>query len=116
MRNKLLKVIDNSWVDYVFKAEDGEKLYRCFISLNSYEKAKEEEMQPITVIAENALRFSRYAGNEFMRTSVSFKFQAYAIGSDSFTEAEITSWTIAERCHNVVNAIYTDEGKEFLKT
>lgn len=100
------------WVDYVFtglNSSNIEENYRCLISLATYDQEQE-----ITVIKENTLRLSKEMGNEYQKATISFTFQAYAIGSTTFN-ADITPTTsVEDKCSIIVSAIYKSQGKKFL--
>ncbi len=100
------------WTDYAFVAENGEDSasFRCLISLTPFSTTDEE----ITVIGENSLQIPKNWGNEYQNMMISFKFQAYAIGSNpaygtSYTslkdEVEAAS-TTDEKCNLIASAVW----------
>ena len=108
--------INNDWIDYVFTSSaSGEtKTYRCLVSTKAY--APTAAGETITVIGNNKLSLSTDMGKEYMETNISFVFQAYAIGSQSFTgDNSVTENTSAkDRCNRIVSAIYEAHGNKFL--
>ena len=105
---------DEDWVDYLYTSEKTGEQYRCFVSMVKYDKGN-EDVETITVIGKDDLKFSRYVGNEYKSTSISFKFQAYAIGSESFGR-DISEDPVADKCKTIVDAIYESENDQFLQT
>ena len=104
---------DKQWIDYVFETESGEK-YRCLVSTVSF-KPTSKDGEGITVIKEDKLMLAKAMNNDYQSTSISFTFQAYAIGAASFTNDEINETTSMEnRCQKIVSAIYDYQG-QFLK-
>ena len=97
---------NTEWIDYVFTYTKGEetKKYRCFVSAGSYEKPAGVEEHDITVIGENKLKLHRLMSNEYKNTRLTFTFQAYAIGANSFTFAEGATQT--SKCEQIITAIY----------
>ncbi len=102
---------DSLWYDYLFvtTGEDGqEDRYRCLITKTPQYPTETNEY--ITVIEENALSIPRTWGDEFQNMQISFLFQAYAIGSNTFTFS--SEDTIDFRCQEIMTAIYEAyEGK-----
>ena len=82
-------VSNTDWIDYVFNAPQENKVYRCLVSMVAFEKETD-----VTVIGENRLSLSGSMGNEYQNASISFTFQAYAIGSNTWNfDPNITSQT-----------------------
>ncbi len=97
----LISGTGSDWTDYLFvqEKEDGQtNSYRCLITLVPQTKDQKE----ITVIGENQLRLAAGVGNEFQSTNITFLFQAYAIGSGSFT---FTNETSEQKCEQIMQAI-----------
>lgn len=110
---------NTNWVDYLFSSsESGEfKQYRCLVSMVSFYNRNADPInnpEEITVIGENQLKFSKHVGNDYQNTSISFTFQAYAIGSNT-NFGWSSNPTTDEKCEKIVSAIYTNEEYEFLK-
>ena len=63
----------------------------------------------ITVIGENRLSLAGAMGNEFQNTSISFTFQAYAIGAETDFNLSANP-TAEERCGKIVSAIHSSQG------
>ncbi len=93
-----------AWYDYHFKYEAGDERneFRCLVSSVAIPEIEEN----ITVIAQNQLRLHASLGNEFQSKSISMKFQAYAIASNSFNDIITNNTTMEERAGIIVNAIY----------
>lgn len=109
--NDNVGVSNPTWIDYVFKADEN-KTYRCLVSTTSFAPTAENE-NGITVIDSNRLSLAGAMGNEYQNTSISFTFQAYAIGSE--TDFGITSSTTpADRCQKIVSTIYEAQDYNFL--
>lgn len=103
--------LSTEWVDYVFKAPNND-MYRCLVSMVSFQKPENVLEDPITVIGQNKLKLSRYVNNDYQDTQISFTFQAYAIGSQTWNFP--SSITPAEKCETIVSAIYESEEGKFL--
>lgn len=104
-------VTNSNWVDYVFKGEEENKIYRCLVSMVDFAPSNETN-NGIEVIGKDRLALSGAMGNEYQQTSISFTFQAYAIGSNSgFT---FNAENKAEKCEQIVRAIYSSQGHTFL--
>jgi len=100
------------WIDYVFKAEAENKLYRCLVSMTDFAPTAENE-NGITIIGENKLSLAGAMGNDYQNTSISFTFQAYAIGSA--TDFGLSSNpSKQEKCEKIVSTIYKAQDKTFL--
>ena len=114
----------NDWVDYVFVAnEDDEqagnayveesktycKAYRCLVSLKSIPAETDVE-----IIAKDQLSLASAMGNEYQETTISFTFQAYAIGSElnDFKFPEGT--TTQQKCQKIVEVMYASQAHKFL--
>lgn len=104
---------NKNWIDYVFNAEEESKVYRCLVSMVDFAPTGTSG-NGITVIAENKLSLSSEMGNDYQKTSISFTFQAYAIGSASFNGQFTASTTIAQKCETIVSAIYDSQNHTFL--
>ena len=116
-------VDSDKWIDYVFHAEqedtsyedaDGEivhvkKMYRCLVSMVGF--AKEED---VTVIGENKLSLAAAMGDEYQSASISFTFQAYAIGDQTFNGQFNEDTTKEAKCEAIVSAIYESQNYKFL--
>ncbi|MBQ8614948.1 MAG: hypothetical protein IJ415_00035, partial [Clostridia bacterium] len=110
--NDDLGVSNPTWVDYVYNAEEESKVYRCLVSMVEFAPTAEND-NGIVVIGENKLSLAGEMGNEYQNTSISFTFQAYAIGSA--TDFGLSaSPTKAEKCEKIVSAIYESQGCKFL--
>jgi hypothetical protein len=97
---------NTEWIDYVFYGAEEDKVYRVLVSSGSYNPETD-----VTVIAENKLSLSGAMGNDYQNASISFTFQAYAIGAGSFVFTNET--TNEEKCDEIVAAIY-ETHKTFL--
>lgn len=103
---------DSIWYDYLFVSTDssGEEVrYRCLITKDPIYPT--ETNKYITVIEENALKIPESWGNNFQDMQISFLFQAYAIGSNSFNFTSQDS--IDDRCDTIMSAIYEAYEREF---
>ena len=110
--NNEVGIVNRDWIDYVFNGEAEGKIYRCLVSTASYEPATDAE-RDIEVIGANKLSLAGAMGNEYQNTSISFTFQAYAIGSETdFGWGQNPSKQ--ERCEKIVNAIYMSQSSTFL--
>lgn len=99
------------WIDYVFNATEESKIYRCLVSTVGFEPTGENS--GIEVIGENKLALSGAMGNDYQNASISFTFQAYAIGAATdfgFAQDETT----AGKCEKIVRAIYESQDYKFL--
>lgn len=105
-------VSNSTWVDYVFNAEEEGKVYRCLVSMVEFAPTAEND-NGIVVIGENRLSLAKEMGDEYQNTSISFTFQAYAIGSATDFELSANP-TKAEKCQKIVSAIYESQGNKFL--
>ena len=106
-------VSNQTWIDYVFYGQEEDKTYRCLVSTVSFSPTAENE-NGIVVIAEDKLSLAGAMGNEYQNTSISFTFQAYAIGSATFNGQFTTSTAKAEKCEKIVRTIYESQSKKFL--
>ncbi len=98
------------WVDYLFVNHDGSVRVRCLVTKNPVAGVENaEQVDQITVIAEDKLRIPTYWGNGYMGMNISFAFQAFAIGADTFSFNEETA--LNDRCAQIVSAIYTDNSQ-----
>lgn len=110
------KTLTTDWIDYVFTYQEGENepvKYRCLVSTVAF-KADEGQNQQITVIEANKLKLSAQMGNEYQSTTISFTFQAYAIGEGSFNTDFTPETTKVEKCEKIVNAVYVSQEKNLL--
>lgn len=105
-------ISNTNWIDYVFNGEEESKLYRCLVSTISFEPTAEND-DGIVVIGENKLALAGAMGNEYQNTSISFTFQAYAIGSET-NFGWAANPTDTERCERIVSAIYEAQSHTFL--
>lgn len=115
---------NTKWVDYVFEAKNGDEnanevvvddetgetkfVYRCLVSKITIPKETDE-----TVIHEKELYLAEQLGNEYKQSSISFTFQAYAIGTETNFGFEDND-TTATRCEKIVSAIYEAQDETFL--
>lgn len=107
---------NKDWIDYLFVYENADSTltkYRCLVSTKSYGKGNEES-QTIEVIGENRLKLHHLMGDDYQQTSISFAFQAYAIGADDSTFNFTSETTKEERCNKIVTAIYESVEYKFL--
>ncbi|MBQ9795411.1 MAG: hypothetical protein IJW36_00420 [Clostridia bacterium] len=111
--NDTTGVSNQTWIDFVFNGEQEGKLYRCLVSMVSFSPTAETE-NGIVVIGENKLSLAGSMGNEYQNTSISFTFQAYAIGAGSFTDEFAKNPTKAEKCQSIVSKIYESQSYTFL--
>ena len=105
---------NQDWVDYVFTYEHQDQtrsVYRCLVSTKSHNKYN-EDYQTVEVIGENKLKLHHLMGDDYQQTSISFTFQAYAIGANSFSFE--TNIAPADRCNQIVSAIYESVEYKFL--
>ena len=131
-------VINEDWVDYVFKAEDTDvnaqeiKLdkegtqtcrgYRCIVSRRKWSPSNENDKSTwIKVIGAGELALAGAMGNDYQGTTISFTLQAYSIGASSFAGTNsLTGKTLPEQCETIVSAVYSsqvvneDGGRGFL--
>lgn len=110
--NDNIGVSNPTWIDYVYNAEEEGKIYRCLVSTVSFSPTAEND-NGIVVIGEDKLSLAGEMGNEYQNTSISFTFQAYAIGSAT-NFGWSSSPTKAEKCEKIVSAIYESQGYKFL--
>ena len=125
-RNKVDKGIrTEEWVDFVFKADSGDdqagvaydettqtwcRAYRCLVSMVKVDPNKTN----LEIIAKDQLSLAPEMGNEYQESTISFTFQAYAIGSD-LNDFNFTSQTsIEEKCQRIVDVVYTSQARTFL--
>ncbi|MBE5741023.1 MAG: hypothetical protein E7351_00600 [Clostridiales bacterium] len=101
---------NKEWLDYVFTSNDGKK-FRCLASTSTHAPTADNE-EGIAVIPENELMLAAHMGNDYQSASISFIFQAYAIGAESFQFAEAT--TREEKCDEIISAIYKTQDNKFL--
>ena len=113
------EIYNYDWYDFVFYGEREDKYYRCMVSRKSIPKYVEDDKggknkdNMITVIGENKLSLHKYMGSEYEDSTLSFKFQAYAIGAETgfgITEND----TNLEKCNKIVTDIYKSQGYRFL--
>ena len=109
--NDNIGISNPNWVDYVFNGVEEGKTYRCLVSMIDFAPTNESN-NGIEVIGKNKLALSGEMGNEYQKTSISFTFQAYAIGSA--TNLGFNPENKAEKCEKIVRAIYESQGKTFL--
>ena len=110
--SKNKNVINHSWVDYVFAPEGENVVYRCLVSMVDFVPTSNGE-NGIVVIPENKLSLAGAMGNDYQNSSISFTFQAYAIGSATNFEFEENE-TNAGKCEKIVSKIYESQGNKFL--
>ena len=114
------------WVDYVFEADSNDEnansvivdnevkgVYRCLVSAIPFNPTQNDD--PITVIGENKMSLSGDMGNDYQSTSITFTFQAYAIGGNTFNGQFYEGMPAEERCETIVDAIYRSQGNSFFK-
>lgn len=106
-------VSNPAWVDYVYNATEEGKVYRCLVSMVAFAPTAAND-NGIVVIGEDRLSLAGAMGNEFQNTSISFTFQAYAIGSATFSGQFTTSTTKQTKCETIVDAIYEAQDHKFL--
>lgn len=117
--NPVKDVVDNvgisnqTWIDYVFEAAEESKIYRCLVSTVSFSPTSETD-NGIVVIGKDKLSLAGAMGNEYQNTSISFTFQAYAIGSATFDGQFTTTTSKAEKCEKIVSTIYEAQDNKFL--
>ena len=109
-RNKNVK--NEEWVDYVFNPGNGGRVYRCLVSMVDFAPTQSGD-DGITVIAENKLSLSGAMGNDYQNASISFTFQAYAIGSATDFGIEEGESKLGI-CEKIVGAIYENQDEVFL--
>ncbi len=105
-------VKNTDWVDYVFNPAEGDVVYRCLVSMVDFEPTQSGD-NGITVIGENKLSLAGAMGNDYQNASISFTFQAYAIGSATDFGIE-EGEEISGICEKIVSAIYESQDKVFL--
>ncbi len=116
-------VRNSDWVDYVFRARDDDPqarrvyveseqkycgAYRCLVSMVTFPKGED-----VTVIAQDQLSLAGAMGNEYQNASISFTFQAYAIGAETDFGFEAEE-TIPGKCEKIVSTMYAGQGHKFL--
>lgn len=117
---------NSEWTDYIYVHEfnDGTtKTYRCLISAEAYTKG-DNDVQKIEVIPENHLKLSRDMGNEYQEATISFIFQAFAIGTSTVDEDLTNKYdlelgrspTKLEKCKMIIEDIYAAEEYHFFET
>lgn len=104
-------VTNTDWIDYVFNAEEEGRYYRCLVSTVDFAPTKDED-NGIIVIGEDKLALAGAMGNEYQRTTISFTFQAYAIGAATNFGYDPNSK--ADKCEKIVSAIYESQQCKFL--
>ena len=105
-----------NWIDYLFVYTNPDSTvskYRCLVSTKSYSKGN-EEAQTIEVIGENELKLHRSMGDSYQQTSISFVFQAYAIGASDSIFGFTNQTTKEEKCYKIVSTIYESVEYKFL--
>ncbi len=101
---KILSSGTSDWVDYVLTiyADDMiSKQYRCLIYTEKI--YCDSPIQDFTVIPKDTFKLSKEVGNYYKNVSLYFKFQAYAVGAESFDFNGLTKF---EKCREIANAIY----------
>ena len=108
------EIYNYDWYDFVFYGEREDKYYRCMVSRKSIPKStKGSTSNRITVIGENKLSLHKFMGSEYEDSTLSFKFQAYAIGAETNFGIDKDDSNL-ERCNKIVNEIYSSQGYRFL--
>ncbi len=108
------EVYNYDWYDFVFEAKAENKYYRCLVSRKSIPKYTESNKKVVTVIGENKFSLHKKMGSEYKQSTLSFKFQAYAIGA-STNFGISSSDTPLEKCNKIVKEVYASQGNVFLK-
>ena len=111
--NDSIGISNTNWIDYVFNATEENKVYRCLVSVVDFQPTSSED-NGIEVIGKNKLALSAEMGNEYQQTSISFTFQAYAIGKATFDAQFNQTTTMAEKCETIVSAVYESQDHKFL--
>ena len=103
------------WIDYVFtyEHESVTYTYRCLVSTDAYTRSG-DDAQVVEVIGENKLKLHYLMGDDYQQTSISFAFQAYAIGSETAGLQFDSNVDQAERCQTIVSAIFKSVEHKFL--
>jgi len=110
-KNNIQRYVDGqTWVDYVFTSDRSgeEKSYRVLMSTQKWDKETD-----IEVIGKNKLKISKYVNNDYQDTTISFTFQAYAIGVATFNFEGVQK--ISTMCNTIANAVYESENYRFLQ-
>ena len=108
------EIYNYDWYDMVYYGEREDKYYRVMVSRKSIPKySGENKTNAITVIGENKLSLHKLMGSEYENSSLSFKFQAYAIGAETNFGIEEND-TNLEKCNKIVTDIYKSQGYRFL--
>lgn len=106
-------VYNEDWFDFVFWGEKEERYYRCMVSKKSIPK-KDSKNNAVVVIHENTLTLHRFMGPEYVDTTISFWFQAYAVGAATNFDIKEGDSNL-EKCNKIVNFVYESQGYEFFK-
>ncbi len=107
-----IEVYNEDWYDFVFWGEAENKYYRCMVSRRGIPK-KDNKNNAVVVIKENKLSLHRYMGPEYVDSTLSFRFQAYAVGAATdFNILETDSNLV--KCDKIVNFVYDSQGGKFL--
>ncbi len=115
-----LGVSVTSWVDFVFEADiddpqakwahvEGQqpcKAYRCLVSMVSV-------LTNVVVIDQDQLALAGEMGNQYQSSTISFTFQAYAIGAET-DFGLLDGDTTADKCQKIVSVMYEAQGRRFL--
>ena len=110
------EIYNYDWYDFVFYGEREDKYYRCMVSRKGIPKhiqGDKSKDNMITVIGENQLSLHKYMGSEYEDSTLSFKFQAYAIGAETGFGITETDSNL-EKCNKIVTDIYKSQGYKFL--
>ena len=108
------EIYNYDWFDFVFKAERENKYYRCMVSRKSIQKhVKGSKPSMITVIGEDKLSLHRKMGSEYVDSTLSFKFQAYAVGAAT-DFGILDSDSNLQKCDKMVSFVYASQGYKFL--
>lgn len=108
------EVYNEDWYDFVFKGEREEKYYRCMVSRKGIPKYVEgSDTNIIKVIREDKLALHRKMGPEYVDSTLSFKFQAYAVGAAT-DFGILESDSNLQKCDKIVNFVYESQGYKFL--
>ena len=108
------EIYNEDWDDFVFYGERENKYYRCLVSTKPIAKHSDtNRSNAVTVIGENKLSLHKLMGSEYVDSTLSFTFQAYAVGAA--TDFGITNEdTGFDRCQKVVSFVYEAQGYKFL--
>ena len=97
----------SEWEDFLFVSYDGSVRTRCLITKQPVAPAtSRDDPNEVEVIGKDMLKVPTTWRENYMDMTISFAFQAFAIGADTFQFTEDD--TTQTKYNKIVSAIYTD--------